>query len=1303
MAGEDHRIGRLTVEVVLGDLGTAMELRGRIEDLSWRLILPVVERVFDRLAPGRAVLEIARLTVDLGTLSPARLEEEALAALEPALVRAVSEALAGGAAGLAPRRLAPEVDRLERFATYLTSGTLPLHGRDEPFDPLALLRQAIAETPAALVALLRRLANRRTVLERLVLQLGAAGLADLLRLLAPADAAAILAFFDDLSLLQKLEPPLPISDPALRRLLWLVTLDYLLNDAGTQFNRRDYVAFLLARAGEEMGIAYAGLLDRIATALAAVSRQRPLGGSLLGVLHELCIAEAGLAGDREAAAIADGGAAQGDAEAAVLLDRITAVRSDRSRVAALLHPVAEPLFRRLIGLMTPGDAPLILEYLSGLLSIHREETLVLLSPAAFGRLLRLLTVLGLLRDGGSVFNRRSWLRRLIGELAEEEATSYATLLGALARAVPRLSRLLPPASSLPALVADLAAELPKPDGGVDTPPDSALADGDLPALLRLDARQRQALLRSLTGQEAGWVDEDLERLVGLGEGRTAALAWAIAVRTLLRLRADLTATATATLTASTGLPDRVAFWRALTGELARRLGTDILRRLQESGSLPAWIAEAAAEAIATVPAGVQAETRDRAGTGPAPMAAASWPILEAFLTTGRPPVAGPRLLSCLRLDPAGFGLRIRALAAATPTAQEALVHRLLSWLAPDELFAALAPGQSVAALRWLSLLADRPGGDPDAAAREAVGALLTGEPARIPDLPAAYAAATFDRSALLRHWLDHGSEAWWAPAEPGLDALLDGLLREGAAAVHSLFFTADRDRLLARLARACDLLGTERGEVLLRRLAPLIGDPGGALADLLARGENAAPERRRAILLRAAAAAVAGAPLDWAGLPRPLPPQAPLSPDCSDEGPDQGAVGTLDRSISDAALLSWLGGDPAAGLADPVSAGPAMRRLAALLDGGGAAVTDALRLALADPRARARWADLPEEILARLLLLIDPARGRLLHRLTILLAAAWREEEPATGRRTDPDLPWRLMLEQVADPRHRPLRAMVEAIARGLAGDGPSNAGPTNIGPTNIGQTSTGQTSTGMTAAGGAARTAGIQARLLDRAAGLALRAGEAALAGTLRPPPPSAGPAGSAGEPGSTARRSRPAAAEPGPQDGEAIYVGNAGLVLFGAFLPLYFDRLEVLTTGPDGRRRIGGVEAATRAVHMLQYLVDGRCDRPEPDLVLNKLLCGFTPATPVGPSIEPADRDRALADSLIASVIQHWTIINNTSPAGLRETFLQREGKLTFSTDRWTLTVNRRTVDVLVDRVPWSLSPIFHPWMGWPLHVTW
>jgi hypothetical protein len=70
---------------------------------------------------------------------------------------------------------------------------------------------------------------------------------------------------------------------------------------------------------------------------------------------------------------------------------------------------------------------------------------------------------------------------------------------------------------------------------------------------------------------------------------------------------------------------------------------------------------------------------------------------------------------------------------------------------------------------------------------------------------------------------------------------------------------------------------------------------------------------------------------------------------------------------------------------------------------------------------------------------------------------------------------------------------------------------------------------------------------------------------------------------------------------------------------------------------------------------------------------------------------------------VIEHWTIIKQTSVAGLRETFLQREGRLDRPPAGWRLRVQRRTVDVLLDHIPWTVSTIAHSWMPEPLYVTW
>jgi hypothetical protein len=84
-----------------------------------------------------------------------------------------------------------------------------------------------------------------------------------------------------------------------------------------------------------------------------------------------------------------------------------------------------------------------------------------------------------------------------------------------------------------------------------------------------------------------------------------------------------------------------------------------------------------------------------------------------------------------------------------------------------------------------------------------------------------------------------------------------------------------------------------------------------------------------------------------------------------------------------------------------------------------------------------------------------------------------------------------------------------------------------------------------------------------------------------------------------------------------------------------------------------------------------------------------------------EPSDLETC--DGLLQAVISNWTIIRNSSTAALRETFLQREGRLVREADRWTLLVQRKAVDVLVDQLPWGFSVVYHRWMADPIHVTW
>jgi len=159
----------------------------------------------------------------------------------------------------------------------------------------------------------------------------------------------------------------------------------------------------------------------------------------------------------------------------------------------------------------------------------------------------------------------------------------------------------------------------------------------------------------------------------------------------------------------------------------------------------------------------------------------------------------------------------------------------------------------------------------------------------------------------------------------------------------------------------------------------------------------------------------------------------------------------------------------------------------------------------------------------------------------------------------------------------------------------------------------------------------------------------------------------------------------------------------LTGAFLPHLFEGLDLMDRDASGRPCFRDPAAASRAVHLLQYLVDGSTATPEPLLVLNKILCGILIATPVEPHIEATAREIELCDRLLKSMIANWKIIENTSVAGLRETFLRREGRLQRSTEGWRLTIPRKTVDVLIDYIPWSVAVVYHRWMLDPVLVSW
>ncbi|MFM9946765.1 MAG: contractile injection system tape measure protein [Saprospiraceae bacterium] len=170
-------------------------------------------------------------------------------------------------------------------------------------------------------------------------------------------------------------------------------------------------------------------------------------------------------------------------------------------------------------------------------------------------------------------------------------------------------------------------------------------------------------------------------------------------------------------------------------------------------------------------------------------------------------------------------------------------------------------------------------------------------------------------------------------------------------------------------------------------------------------------------------------------------------------------------------------------------------------------------------------------------------------------------------------------------------------------------------------------------------------------------------------------------------------------PDGADAIYLQHAGIVLVHAFLPAFFREAGLL----DAKNQFLDHDAQQRGIHLVQFLATGEENLPEYRLLLPKLLCGLPFDIPIERDIVLTEAEKTEADALLKAIIGHWSVLGNTSIAGLREGFIDRTGKLTHTQNGPLLQVEQRTPDILLSRLPWGIGMIKLPWMREMLRVEW
>lgn len=163
-------------------------------------------------------------------------------------------------------------------------------------------------------------------------------------------------------------------------------------------------------------------------------------------------------------------------------------------------------------------------------------------------------------------------------------------------------------------------------------------------------------------------------------------------------------------------------------------------------------------------------------------------------------------------------------------------------------------------------------------------------------------------------------------------------------------------------------------------------------------------------------------------------------------------------------------------------------------------------------------------------------------------------------------------------------------------------------------------------------------------------------------------------------------------------IAVQNAGLIILHPFIKSFFENIGLLNS--HGLIKKDSMELAVQSLH---FLATGSENFFEGNLILEKFLCGMPLQMPIQKESLITVIVYKETASLLKSAIENWPELKNTSPDGLRELFIHRDGKLIQKENNYKLIAERKAQDVLLEKLKWNISILKLPWKKDLIFVEW
>jgi len=163
-------------------------------------------------------------------------------------------------------------------------------------------------------------------------------------------------------------------------------------------------------------------------------------------------------------------------------------------------------------------------------------------------------------------------------------------------------------------------------------------------------------------------------------------------------------------------------------------------------------------------------------------------------------------------------------------------------------------------------------------------------------------------------------------------------------------------------------------------------------------------------------------------------------------------------------------------------------------------------------------------------------------------------------------------------------------------------------------------------------------------------------------------------------------------------LTIENAGMILLSAFIPSLFKQNNWTQ---KGEFTSAGIQH--KACIFLHFLWQKELPEDESSLMLNKILCGIPLASALKLNFSFTKEEIENSEAMLVQMASTWEAIRSKVGDSIRNGFFARKGILKPTEMGWSLNIERQGMDLLIDRLPWSISTIKLPWNDYLIQTEW